>query len=179
MSKKSQYEKKIKTLYSDAYKCIDKNFVNALDALHIPHIYGNIITELPENAPPDLISYIIKCSLKDLQQYELTGIYLINDNLAPSKPSFFIVTRQTLPESLTDKEHLLNQWRRQAQQLAPALDVIFCDEMNYLARKDVCTGGRCEAELNTGEKCPESRCICFPYLAHHEGFQLLFIDVND
>ncbi|WDE02672.1 hypothetical protein [Thalassomonas actiniarum] len=179
MSKKSQYEKKIKTLYSDAYKCIDKNFVLALDALHIPHIYGNIIADLPESVPPNLISYIIKRSLRDLQQYELTGIYLITDSLAPSKPDFFIVTRQTLPESLTDKEQLLNQWRREEQQLAAAINVIFCDEMNYLARKDVCTGSKCEAELNTGVKCRKSHCICFPYLAHHQGFPLLFINVND
>lgn len=179
MSKKSQYEKKIKTLCSEAYKSIDNNYVHSLDALHIPHIYGNVIADLPENTHPGLISYIIKCTLRDLQQYQLTNIYLIVDNAEPSKHDFFIVTKHALPQSLTDKQCLLNQWRRQEHQLTQGNNVIFCDQVNYLARKDVCTGDSCEAELNTGVKCQGNKCICFPSLAHHQGFPLLFIDANN
>ena len=184
MSTKSQYKKMINTLCFDAYKCIDDNYVHSLDALNIPHIFGNVIADLPENIHIDVIKYIIECSIRDLKKYGLIRIFFIASRAKTSRDDpqvndFFIVTKQAPPDSLTDNDQLLNTWRQEGCELTTQINVIFCDEANYLARKAFCVNGRCEVEYHTGVKCEENKCFCFPSLAQHQGVQLLFIDVND
>lgn len=183
MEKKSHYDKMIKAMCRKAYTCIDNNYVNSLDALHIPHIFGNPIADLPPHAHLDVLKYIIKCSITDLNKYGLTGVYLIGSRVkTPTDDNddhdFFIVTKRALPASLTDNNQLLNKWRREGRALTTRVDVTFSAEENYLARKDVCCNGRCEIEHNTGVKCAQNKCLCFPCVAQHQGFPLLFIDVS-
>ena len=182
MGSKSQYEKEIDTLCKDSYQRIDYNFVQSLDALHIPHIYGNVIADFPEYASHEVIRYVIACCLRDLKNYELSAIYLFGSGaIRPGKDKpeqeFFVITKQLLPASLTDNDNLLNQWRQAGGALTSDINVVFCDEANYLARKDSCNDGWCEAEHNTGVKCEKDSCICLPSLVSRRGFKLLFIDV--
>ena len=183
MSNQSQYEQLIKAMYAKAYRRIDEHFVHALDALNIPHIFGNVIADLPKYAHHELIKQIIKCSLRDLKKYELAGIYLLTSratNLSSDMlvGDFFIVTKQPLPSSLINSNQLLNKWRLEGGELTANVKVIFSDEANYLIRKDGCFNGKCEVEHKTGLRCKANQCICWPALAQRQGFQLLFIDPN-
>jgi len=183
MSDQSQYQKMINTMCAEAYQRIDSNYVDSLDALGIPHIFGNLIADLPQGAHQELIKCVIKCSIRDLKQYGLTRIYLISHNAkAPthedSKYDFFIVTQQTLPNSLTSNNQLLNEWLKQKRDFNMKVKLMFIDEGSYLIRKDSCQNGHCEIALKTGTRCEDNNCLCLPFLAEHQGFQLLFIEPN-
>ena len=183
MNNKYQYEKTIKTMCHKAYRCIDNNYVNALDALHIPHLFGNPIADLPPHAHLDVLKHIIKCSIRDLKEYGLAGVYLIGSRAKTlvdenDDHDFFIVTKHKLPTSLTDDNQLLNKWLGEGKTLTTRVNVTFTDQQDYCARKDSCCNGRCEIEHNTGVKCKQNKCLCFPCVAQHQGFPLLFIDVN-
>ncbi|WDE09038.1 hypothetical protein SG34_030135 [Thalassomonas viridans] len=191
MSNQSQYEKMIETMYARAYKRIDQNYVESLDALNIPHVFGNLIADLPGYAHGGVISHVIKSSLRNLSKYQLAKIFLMPARAAGTKTQagataeeeagheFLIVTKQALPDALTDREHLLNEWRKEGKHLTSNFNVTFTDETDYLARKEFCTGGKCHAEQNTGIRCKDDLCICLPSLACNRGFELLFIDTGN
>jgi len=181
MSKQSQYEKKVERICEHAYLCIDRNYVAALELINIPHIFGNVITDLPHYADVDVLEYIIKCCLRDLTEFQLVTIFLLPKSTETSagdtaEHTFLVVTKQALSGSLSAEDSLLNQWRRDGETLTSNFMITFTDEANYLARKDACANGKCEAQQHTGARCHKALCACLPSLAYHKGFELVFID---